>query len=333
MATRGFTLVELMISMLLGLIVVGGVVSVLVANKRTYRSTEGLSQLQESARTAFELLARDVRQAGSNGCSNTNRIANVLKSGGGWWTAWAGIRGYESSQVDPAAAIGSAVGNRVAGTDSFQVQGIDGTGLSVVSHNPTSAEFKINAATTSIVPEDILMVCDFDHATIFQVTNYNSSNVTLVHNVGSTSAGPDNCSKGLGFPTDCSSTNGNPYTYGPNSQIARFAATDWYIGNNGRAAEGGRSLFRVRLGAGAVPAREEVVAGVSDMQVLYRVNASDSFVAATSVAAGDWLNVNAMQVTLTVTSADQNISTDTATNSGRLQRSFTALFTLRNRVP
>ena len=79
--------------------------------------------------------------------------------------------------------------------------------------------------------------------------------------------------------------------------------------------------------------REEVVAGVSNMQVLYRVNASNNFVPATSVAGVDWVNVNAIQVTLTVTSADINLSTDSATNSGRLQRSFTALFTLRNRVP
>ena len=331
--SRGFTLVELMISMLLGLIVVAGVISVLVANKRTYRSTEGLSQVQESARTAFELLARDVRQAGNNGCGNTNRIANVLKNSADWWTKWFGTRGYESSQVDPAAAVGSNIGERVAGTDSFQLQGIEGTGLSVVTHNPTSAEFKINSVTTSFVADDILMVCDFDHATIFQVSNYNSANVTVVHNTGNPAHGPGNCSKGLGYPTDCSSTNGNAYTYGPNSQLARFTAVDWYIGNNGRAAEGGRSLYRVRLDSGAVPATEEVVAGVRDMQVLYRVNTSNSFVEATSVAAADWVNVNAMQVILTVDSADQRISTDLATNSGRLQRTFTALFTLRNRVP
>ncbi len=46
----------------------------------------------ESARTAFELLARDVRQAGNNGCGNTNRIANVLKNSAGWWTQWFGTR-------------------------------------------------------------------------------------------------------------------------------------------------------------------------------------------------------------------------------------------------
>ena len=73
-AARGFTLIELMVAMLLGLIVVGGVISVMLANKRSYRTNEGLAQVQESARTAFELMARDIRQSAGNGCDNNNRI-------------------------------------------------------------------------------------------------------------------------------------------------------------------------------------------------------------------------------------------------------------------
>ena len=78
---RGVTLIELMISMMLGLIVIGGVVSVVLAGKQSYRTNEALSQVQESARTAFELMARDIRQAGANGCGNNDRVANVLKPG------------------------------------------------------------------------------------------------------------------------------------------------------------------------------------------------------------------------------------------------------------
>jgi hypothetical protein len=69
------------------------------------------------------------------------------------------------------------------------------------------------------------------------------------------------------------------------------------------------------------------------MQIKYRVSGTDSFVDAGSVAAGNWANVNALAITLTTTSADQRVSTAAAVNSGRLQRSFTWLVTLRNRVP
>src|SRR3546814_1117931 len=44
----GFSLVELMISLVLGLIVIGGVTTVFLSNQQSYRSNEGLSQLQEN---------------------------------------------------------------------------------------------------------------------------------------------------------------------------------------------------------------------------------------------------------------------------------------------
>ena len=64
----GFSLVELMTAMLLSLLLMAAAVSVLVTNKRTYSSTEGLGHIQENARIAFELMSRDIREAGGNPC-------------------------------------------------------------------------------------------------------------------------------------------------------------------------------------------------------------------------------------------------------------------------
>lgn len=332
--TRGITLIELMIAMLLGLVITGGAMSLMLANRQSYRTNEALSQVEESARTAFELLARDIRQAGVTGCDNSGRIANVLKaSPSNWWEEWFGMKGYESTQTDPAVSIGTGTAERVAGTDSIQVQGLQGTGLTVETHDPVSANFKINAATTDFTDFDILVVCDIDHAAIFQVTNYSSSNVTVVHNTGNTTPGPDNCSKGLGYPTDCSTTAGNVYAFEPNSQVARFAAADWYVGNNGRPDDGGRSLWRKSIGKGASNLTEEMVAGVTNMQISYRTDGGNSFVNADDASITDWTKVNALMIRLTVDSADKQVSTNTSVNSGRLQRSYSQLITLRNRVP
>lgn len=337
----GLTLIELMIAMVLGLIVVGGAVSVIIANRQTHRTNEAFSQIQESSRTAFELLARDIRQSASTPCGNTDRIANtLLASGGNWWQNWLGIRGYATGTAAPAIGIGAAVGDRVAGdatdadgdgnpddpSDAIMLQGAEDTGLSIELHTVSSANVKINAATTSFTSGDILMACDFDHAAIFQVTNYNSNTVTVVHNTGT--GNPGNCSQGLGFPTDCSSVAGNGYQFQPNSQIVRMTATTWYIGNNGRADEGGRSLFRRRLGPGGVLVTEEIVAGVNNMLLQYREGVNAALVAVPT----NWNNVNAVQVTLTLNSADRNVSSDSSVNSGRLQRSFTTIVGLRNRI-
>src|SRR3546814_11566616 len=77
----GFSLVELMISLVLGLIVIGGVTTVFLSNQQSYRSNEGLSQLQENSRIAFELMARDIRQTGLTGCGHERPIATGLANG------------------------------------------------------------------------------------------------------------------------------------------------------------------------------------------------------------------------------------------------------------
>lgn len=329
-ASSGLTLVELMVAMLLGLIVTGAAVSVLLSNKESYRTNEALSQIQESSRTAFELLARDVRQTGINGCDNRGRIANVLPAAS-WWDNWFVIRGYTGAMADPAVPFGTGVAQRVDGTDSLQLQGAEGKELSIVSHDAAAASFTINAPASDFVVNDILIVCDFDHSAIFQASSYDGDAMTVAHDIGGTA--PGNCAQGLGFPTSCATSTGNVYTFRPNSPIQRLGATDWYIGNNGRAGEGGRSLYRSRLGSGATLVSEEVVAGVTDMRVFYRLTDGTSFVAANTLAAGDWINVDAIAVTLTLGSADRRVSTDATVNEGRLQRTFSNVITLRNRVP
>jgi type IV pilus assembly protein PilW len=327
---RGVTLIELMIAMLLGLVVIGGALGVILANRQSYRTNEGLSQVQESARTAFELLARDVRQAGVTGCDSNGRVANVVRTNAAtaWWQEWFGIRGFDGTEPDAAVGFGSALpDNRVEGTDSIHLQGIEGVGVSVVSHDAPSATFEINAPTTALARDDVVLVCDFNHAAILKITSYDNSGTSVVHDSGPPGEPIHNCSMGLGYPTDCDSTTGNPYEYGPNAQIARLATVDWYIGDNGRPLEGGRSLYRRRMMANP----EELVAGVIDMQVRYREGTRDDFREAALVES--WPDVNAVMITLVLQSADRRVSTDATVNAGRLQREFTNIVTLRNRVP
>lgn len=329
---NGLTLVELMVAMVLGLVVIGGAVSLTLANRQSFRTNEGLSQVQESARTAFELIARDIRQAGVTGCDNEGRIANVIDTTAGaeWWMGWFGLRGFEDDDDSSWADFGTARSERVDGTDALQLQGIQGVALSLESHNDVTATMEINAAATDIAVGDIMVACDFDHAAIFEVTAYDSGAVTVTHADTGT---PGNCSSGLGFPTDCSSATGNVYRFERNTQLAHFFATDWYIGQTDREEDGGSALFRRRIGAGGDALTEEVVAGVTDMQLSYRVDESDEFLDAEDLAAADWADVNAVRIELAVASADARVSTELDNNDGRIGRRFAQVVTLRNRVP
>jgi type IV pilus assembly protein PilW len=327
--SRGFTLVELMVSMVLGLVVVGGVISVLIANRNSYRTNEGLSQVQESARTTFELLSRDLRQTGSTGCDNARRMANVLNSPTAeWWRTWVSVQGFDG--VDTAVTTGAADTQRVAGTDTLHLHSIEGGGFPVDVHAPLAGTMTLNVVTPpAIGPGDIMMICDFDHAAIFQASTYTAASRTLTYTTGGS---PGNCNIGLGFPTDC--TTPNIYPFPRNAWVGKLQAVTWYIGNNGRVDDGGRSLYRVRLDTGGVLATEEVVSGVSNMQVEYGRNGSDVVADATAItAAAAWPQVNSVFVTVTLNSTDQRVSTNAAAATGRIERTFTYLVALRNRVP
>ncbi len=63
----GLTLVELMIAMVIGLVLVGGVIQIFVANNQTYRVTENMSRVQENGRFVLDNLGKIVRLAGFQG--------------------------------------------------------------------------------------------------------------------------------------------------------------------------------------------------------------------------------------------------------------------------
>ena len=69
----GFGLIELMISMVLGLLVLGAAIAVFQSNQRTYNANEGQNRIQEGARAADEMMSRDIRAAGGTACSNLAR--------------------------------------------------------------------------------------------------------------------------------------------------------------------------------------------------------------------------------------------------------------------
>ena len=183
----GFTLVELMIAMVLGLIVIAGVASVFVANQQVYRTNRALGDVQDGSRVAFETMARDIRNAGLTGCDNSQSVANVLynsPTGGGtdWWANWGNVmHGYGGTQGDPAtgSAFGTVALTRVTATDSLMVLGAANSGLGVASHNPVTTQFTLNQTSQDMQVGDVMVVCDPDHAAIFQITGYTKASKTL----------------------------------------------------------------------------------------------------------------------------------------------------------
>ncbi len=325
----GFTLIELMIAMLLGLIVIGGVSSIFLANQQTYRSNEALSEVQDGARVAFEMLSRDIRVAGLAGCNTASgRVGNTVNnSSTNWFADWNNaLHGYDDATTDPALSGLSGPGSPVAGTSSVHILSSGAIDATVgVNQGNDPARIFITQPSTDLASGDVIVVCDYDHSTIVQITNYNNNTVTVVHNTGTGS--PGNCSKGMGYPTDCSSTNGNVYWFPPNSQIAKLTSYVWYIGNN---PVGGKSLYRlsaVNIGGTITPTPQEMVRNVTGMKILYlQPPSATKFDIAANMT--NWATVNSAQVTLTLQSTFQLAGT----NGQPLTRTFASTATVRNRV-
>lgn len=83
MRQKGFTLVELMIAVVLGLLLMAGAMSVFMSTKQGYRLENGLSLMQATGRGTMDLLAREVMMAGFPQISEIETFIPAMTSDGG----------------------------------------------------------------------------------------------------------------------------------------------------------------------------------------------------------------------------------------------------------
>ncbi|MGN0858366.1 MAG: PilW family protein, partial [Stenotrophomonas sp.] len=244
-ATRqsGFSLVELMIALLLGTLVVAAAGGIFLANRQTFRSTDNLGRVQEGMRTAFELMARDIREAAGNPCSNAVPLANVINTPTSrWWTNlenWGqGLRGYMGSQAFADSGFGTGAGQRLSDTEAIELFTTETPVRMVTAHTPASATFTLGSIDHGFAAGDLALACSPRHAALFQISSV--SGATIGHGTGGT---PGNCTSALGVPVNCGTSNSYEFSI-PNTVLARVHAVRWYVANN---AAGRPALYQQRL--------------------------------------------------------------------------------------
>lgn len=349
---RGVTLIEMMIALGFGLALILATLSIYVANKQTFRQVENLARLNENARIAFELLGRDFREAGATPCG-VSAVSNTLKNPASlaWGTTGAqkGITPYGKTQALPNKDFGTATAERVSGSDAFVVyMSSSDDGITVESQpSLTAANLKLNKLGGGFVDDEIIMACNSEFATIFQITNVQATTVTLVHNIGK--GNPGNCTVTLyqpgGKPFDCTNMPTSAASI-EGATIVKVSSVTWYIANNGR---GGRSLYRI---SGTTGTPEEMVENVTNMEIEYLVAEARQeepfdYVISTNYNAttgtmprpkGDTSTTNytwwpdqfnpiAARVTLTLQTNEA-----VGTNAQVLTRPVSTVFTLRNQI-
>lgn len=335
---QGLGLVELMISITLGLLLSAAIIQAFVATRSSYRVQEAISQIQVASRYANHFLGKDLRMAGYMGCVSARGIEpNILASNPDadvQFDETTTVRGFDNLAQNNAF-------DAVAGTDAITLRMASNVSAQLTG-NMTSdnANIQIALNTLGLVTNDYIMITDCEVTDLFRATTVSegSGKVTIAH------ANSNNI------------TNRLSKAFGPDAEIVAFESVSYFIRDTGRTTSDGNpihALFVQRRTAGqggTMPDPAELVEGVENMQLTYGEdtdgdNNVDVYRDAASVAS--WGNVLSIRVELLVVSQEENVvgqtgsvtaqrvqfaGQDVVNTDGRYRRSIVSVFAIRNRV-
>jgi type IV pilus assembly protein PilW len=355
----GLTLIELMVSLVLALVLTAGIIKVFVGNRVTYEFNESLSRIQENARFALDHIAYNTRMAGYRGCISDVAIFNNLAVPSAFRDDIEnGITGYDANgtgdgaeyaatATNPAASgnlnawtpalPGDLTNKVIPGSDVLVVRSISGAGMSLVAPFTNASQLFV-ATPHDFKIGEILVVSDCHKASVFQVTNIDSTLHNVVHS-NSGSFNPGNAFPNWPLEQD----------YGLGAEVARLQSYAFYIGVG---ANGAPALFQLRLAwqTAALTAfqEEELVSNVESMQIRYGIDTNNDETINTWVPASgvtDWLEVVSVEITLLARAPDEyGTEVDTAdytlgamtfdpVDDRRLRQVFSTTIGVRNRLP
>lgn len=317
----GFSMVELMIAMTLGLMLTAAILQTFVGLKETYEFQEEFSRIQENGRFGIEFLSRDIRETDFWGC-NGDGLGNVQNhlnaTSDAEFSFTDGVNGTNGT------LHGS---NRAEDQpDTLVLRGGTGSGINVVDVPATTAASIKISDNSGLQEDDVILISDCSHGEIFQVTNNpnvgaNANEDNLIHGTGAVSVGPGNATQTF------------QKIYGTDAEVFKAQSVTYSIGATTRGVS-------VLLRNGV-----ELVEGIENLQVLFGEDTNNDqspnyYVTADQVV--DMDDVISIQVSLMISSLRDNL-TDTAQtvayNGGsltstdqRIRKVFSTRVALRNRL-
>ena len=315
---RGFGLIEVMVSLVVGMILTAGLLRIMSSGKRIYRVDANLSQMLDSGRFATHYLQREVREAGNIGCPDLAAVtpASDLVGAPAVLTPTTVVGG-----IDNIAAPN--VYNATAGSDLISIRkGASPYRRLTAAMATPAANLQIAGGGAGLGAGDVVLVSDCTGGDLFSVSGVaaGGGGVSLGHAAGGNSSG--NLSK----------------AYGTDATVMSLDLVVFFVGPN---PDGVPALWRQDQSG----ASTELVDGVEDLQVRYGEDTDGDGVAnryATAAAVADWSQVVTVRMSLLLVSDDDNIAraAQPYTLDGvvvtpadrRLRRVFTTTVAVRGRT-
>lgn len=288
----GFSIVELMVAILIGLIILAGVIQVVVTSKTTFLGQEEMSFIQENARYAMDLIGKDLQGAGYFGCAgNAASVALVARvdANSALLLGPEPIRGFEGGTTtapypadypsDKLWKIYQPGSTTIQDyPDSFVVRGAVGPQFSIVSQTAnttgttTNTVFTTKSAHSFADGDYIALVAeDCRRVGVVRAAAASGNTFELTPN-GSVCLGPIKpaLDRGLICNSGCSCTGeGMNQLYLPGSVAIPYVSHAYYIADSS-ALPGVPALKRMVLKDGSGD-EEELALGVEDMDLLYGI--------------------------------------------------------------
>ena len=325
---RGFTLIELMISLVIGLLLSAAIVKIYVDTSQIYKFQNAVSEVQENGRFASAFLRRATRLAGNFGCDATQDVVST-----------SGIPPAHLGFVTGAKAqpIGGGEGGGVAGvsgenSDELILRGSTGGGVRLTA-NPANAAADLTVEANSGID---------DGNTFGVISNCETTEIFKINDVGNSAASDT---------IDFDGTLGVIYTTEKGTRVQEVEVVHYCIGqaeawtalNNLMAL---RRLINPGAGQTCPNNGEELVEGIQNLQVRYGVDTdtpADDFANRYVTAPADMTNVKTLRIELLVRSLANAVTSTAvpptlegaaiplAANDRYLYKVMTNTITLRNK--
>jgi len=325
-AQRGLTLIEAMVSITLGLIVVGAVLYIYMGARGAYRVSKSTSRTQEAGRFGLDAIMHDVREVGFIGCGSRMSLATfgpmpinqtavppmTLNS------AAQAIGGYSASSYAPGSSNpwpqpGGIVPGWLSGGGDVLVLRVATASpvMMVADSNPATPAIYVADNCAGVRTDDYVLASNCTSATLLRVSNSPASGAPACTGTGVPVAG--------GVEIDFAANDGGgntinnlpipapSFAYSSMASAQRFDEYTYYVGQ--MPFRQWPALYRYSLRARA---SEEIIDHVQSMSVYYGIDpgggAPVQYQSAAQVqAAGNWAAVTSVRVQLLTAGDDQGV--------------------------
>ena len=289
---HGVSLVELMISITIGLLILSSMTTLFVNQSRTRAELDKSNRMIDNGRYATDLLSENLRLAGFYGALDPASIALPGALPDPCSTTMSDIsaaiplhvQGFDAADSSTAAASPPACVPATIKT---------GSDILIIRRVDTLAPVAQTAAVNG-TPYLQASLCQYDTPPIYKIDN-TPANFTLRQK-------------------NCTTTSTTPY-----AELRRMMVEIYFIDRNNQAGDGIPTLKRAELSDAGAMTSVALVEGIEFMQVDYGLDttadgAADSYSTCSACTIADWSNVVSVKISLLARNLETSVGyTDTKT--------------------